>query len=289
METFSAFLAICAGNSPGTAQRPVTRSFDVFFDPRLNQRLSKQPWGWWFETPSWSLWRQCNAHRLESSDTSQWGPSVMLTFSGDQLWNHWFDTHSSLQWRHNEQWASQITSLTNVYSTVYSGPDQTNHQSSASLAFVRGIHRGPVNSPHKWPVTRKMLSFDDVIMLRISRPVSHFDPHFQHLDACRYSLTFCLPNLTNVFTRSISPLLPPQSFRVCQPRQKFGPIWLPRNCEVNKPIGIPNSKICSNKPDTSYLNINDPLWVLYKPFLLMDHKSWPIRILPDDLLIYRAL
>ena len=41
-------------------QRPVTRSFDVFNDLRLNKRLSKQPWGWWFETPSWSLWRQCN-------------------------------------------------------------------------------------------------------------------------------------------------------------------------------------------------------------------------------------
>ena len=48
--------------SPGEfpAQRPVTRSLDVFFDLRLNKRLSKQPWGWWFETPSWSLWRQCN-------------------------------------------------------------------------------------------------------------------------------------------------------------------------------------------------------------------------------------
>ena len=59
---------------------------------------------------------------------------------------------------------SQITSLTIVYSTVYSGTDQRKHQSSASLAFVRGIHRGPVNSPHKWPVTRKMFPFDDVII-----------------------------------------------------------------------------------------------------------------------------
>ena len=41
-------------------QRPVTRSFGVFFDLRLNKRLSKQPWGWWFETPSWSLWHHCN-------------------------------------------------------------------------------------------------------------------------------------------------------------------------------------------------------------------------------------
>ena len=62
--------------------------------------------------------------------------------------------------------ASQITSLTIVYSTVYSGTDQRKHQSSASLAFVWGIHRGPVNSPHKWPVTRKMFPFDDVIMDR---------------------------------------------------------------------------------------------------------------------------
>ena len=60
--------------------------------------------------------------------------------------------------------ASQITSLTIVYSIIYSDADQRKHQSSASLAFVRGIHRGPVNSPHKWPVTRKMFPFDDVIM-----------------------------------------------------------------------------------------------------------------------------
>ena len=52
--------------------------------------------------------------------------------------------------------ASQITNLTIVYSIVYSGADEGKHQSSASLAFVRGIHRWPVNSPHKWPVTRKM-------------------------------------------------------------------------------------------------------------------------------------
>ena len=60
--------------------------------------------------------------------------------------------------------ASQITSLTNVYSTVYSGADQRKHQSSASLTFVRGIHRSPVNCPHKWPVTRKSFPLDDVIM-----------------------------------------------------------------------------------------------------------------------------
>ena len=60
--------------------------------------------------------------------------------------------------------ASRIISLTIVYSTVYSDADQRKHQSSASLAFVWGIHRGPVNSPHKWPVTQKMFPFDDVII-----------------------------------------------------------------------------------------------------------------------------
>ena len=60
--------------------------------------------------------------------------------------------------------ASQITRLTIVYSTVYSGADQRKHQSSPSLAFVRVIHRPPVNSPRKGPVTRKMFPLDDVIM-----------------------------------------------------------------------------------------------------------------------------
>ena len=59
--------------------------------------------------------------------------------------------------------SSQITSLTIVYSIVYSGADHRKHQSSASLAFVRGIHRWPANSPQKWPVTRKLFPFDDVI------------------------------------------------------------------------------------------------------------------------------
>ena len=64
METFSALLASCAGNSPVPgefpAQRPVTRSFDVFFDLSPNTRSGKQWWGWWFETPSGPLWRHCN-------------------------------------------------------------------------------------------------------------------------------------------------------------------------------------------------------------------------------------
>ena len=65
--------------------------------------------------------------------------------------------------------ASQITTLTIVFSTVYLDTDQRKHESSASLAFVQGIHRRSVNSPHKWPVARKMFPFDDVIMAEAER------------------------------------------------------------------------------------------------------------------------
>ena len=85
--------------------------------------------------------------------------------------------------------ASQITSLTFVYSTVYSivysSPDQRKHQISAWLAFARGIHRWSVNSPHKWPVTRKMFPFDDVITLhkcpQCWNPSRHFCNKVYHI------------------------------------------------------------------------------------------------------------
>ena len=69
--------------------------------------------------------------------------------------------------------AFQITSLTIVYSTIYSDTDERKHQCSASLALVKGIHRSPVNSPHKGPVTRKMFPFDDVIIDRARKPAEY--------------------------------------------------------------------------------------------------------------------
>ena len=89
-----------------------------------------------------------------------WQPQCQEINSGESGYNTWVHEH------YNDvimsEMASQITSLTIVYSTVYSGLDQRKYQSSASLASVRGIHRSPVNSLHK--VTRKMFPFDDVIM-----------------------------------------------------------------------------------------------------------------------------
>ena len=86
METFSVLLAICAGGGspvPGEfpAQRPVTRSFDVFFDQRPNKRLSKQSWGWWFETLSRPLWRHRDAKSyLGQSTHIPWGPRYAFLY-----------------------------------------------------------------------------------------------------------------------------------------------------------------------------------------------------------------
>ena len=80
--TFSALLAICAGNSPASgelpAQRPVTRSFDVFFDLCLNKRLRKQSWGQWFETLSRPLLRHCNDK--EESDVEQLSSTIFSSY-----------------------------------------------------------------------------------------------------------------------------------------------------------------------------------------------------------------
>ena len=71
------------------AQRPVTQSFDVFFDLRPNKRLSKQPWGWWFETLSWSLWRQCNASDMRWSIKIALQGLITSTIDSDsEIWIH---------------------------------------------------------------------------------------------------------------------------------------------------------------------------------------------------------
>ena len=112
MEILSALLALCAGNSPVTgefsSQRPVTRSFYVFFDLRLNKGLSKQSWGWWFETPSWPSWCHCNA--IVTFDTvlsrPSWpgisNPISSLIFF--QLWTEHIHTFYEQYWtqRYNQ-------------------------------------------------------------------------------------------------------------------------------------------------------------------------------------------
>ena len=99
METFSALLAICVGNSPVTgefpAQRPVRRSFDVFFDLRLNKRLSKQWRGWWFETPSHPVWRHCNVIAVAQSSKKDF-PEKGISATYEK-----YPSRNSTSWIHN--------------------------------------------------------------------------------------------------------------------------------------------------------------------------------------------
>ena len=78
----------------GPLWRPVTQSFDVFFDLRLNKRLSKQPWGWWFETPSLSLWHQCNENKF----TCEARLSQEEPFASSKLsYSWWYSLHNNLR------------------------------------------------------------------------------------------------------------------------------------------------------------------------------------------------
>ena len=118
METFSALLAFCAGNSPVTGefptQRPVTRSFDVLFDLRLNKRLSKQSWGWWFETLSSPLWRHSNEmHRLERHRPPCYLSVARKIITRHHVWPH---DHTIVKWNVHSFWIS--LKLQNTVQTV---------------------------------------------------------------------------------------------------------------------------------------------------------------------------
>ena len=130
MDTFSALLALCAGNSPVTgefpSQRPVTWSFDVFFDLRLNKRLSKQSWGWWFETLSRPLWVIVMVIKL---------PRLQLL--GGALGHYWSSVGSCLSHTYHtfEQFHSnldevryqikikKVTFVIDVYKSVHNFPE----------------------------------------------------------------------------------------------------------------------------------------------------------------------
>ena len=127
---------------------------------------------------------ECDCDVLSSADSQIVSVGTCLRH---YLWQHYNDVIMGTV-------VSQVTSLTIVYSTIYSDADQRKHQSSTSLAFVQGIHRGPVNYPHKWPVTRKMFSFDDVIIV-MSGPGPLFMSYWQiswSLEATRLYVTMAI-------------------------------------------------------------------------------------------------
>ena len=159
-ETFSALLAICAGNSPVTgefpAQRPVTRSFDVFFDLRLNERLSKQLWGWWFETPSRPLWRHSNDLYRQQVFWFINHLSRNALPGSSHYWRHNGKIVSTLQWRHMNVMVSQIICNFIVCSLTFYvlKTQKINSKAAHRGLFERGIHRSTMVSYQKGPVIR---------------------------------------------------------------------------------------------------------------------------------------
>ena len=135
IETFSALLALCAGNSPVTGefptQRPVTRGFDISFDLRLNKLLNKQSWCWWFETPSCSLWRHCNVRVVilendsqTQSDNTYLGPQSrhFVKLKKNEVSGFMPENHSNLI----------LITCTSLYSLTWS---TFNHISSSQLSW----------------------------------------------------------------------------------------------------------------------------------------------------------
>ena len=181
METFSALLAICAGNSLVTgefpAQRPVMRSFDVFFDLCPNQWLTKQLWGWWFEMTSRPLWCHCNASLVywqwrykyhnfprKCSNNAQYyfrlSSARPLKERAASLWQH----ITTIM-------ASQLAGQLNASSAVCS--DYNKRTSKVHIAVsLRGIHWRPVVSLHKGTEMWKVFPFFDVIMLKNMKRLS---------------------------------------------------------------------------------------------------------------------
>ena len=174
MKTLSALLALCEGNPPVIggfpSQRPVTRNFDVFFICTWTNGRAN----------NWDAgdWRRYHAHYditvMVVSDNGlppNGGRAIIWTSAGLVYWriykvlrSQWVDYTLYYNDIIMSTMAFQITGVSTVCTTVCSGADQRKHQISASLAIVTGIHRWPVDFPHKGPLPPKMFPFDDVIM-----------------------------------------------------------------------------------------------------------------------------
>ena len=148
METFSALLALCAGNSPVTGefptQKPVTRSFDVFFDLRFSKRLSKQSWGWWFETLLRPLWRHCNGMRHTTLNVlkpksylkGQWGKlHFVLTWDIIKTARYiiWRDRWRDIVWKIQLSRGIDGGALQTSMARYHVGPSEWRHRGHKSV------------------------------------------------------------------------------------------------------------------------------------------------------------
>ena len=170
MKTFSASLTLCEGNPPVTGgfltQRPVTWSFDIFFDLRLNKRLCKQSRRWWFATSSRPLWRHCNVymgrilHGYLNGLTLQWKlfPNLLFHFTiSSNQWSCWTKvTHLPLEGPHMSVMASQITRNSTLRSTACSSSQQGKLPLTVPLCWESNGDQGLL--PVMWKASHIMTS-----------------------------------------------------------------------------------------------------------------------------------
>ena len=161
METFSALLTICVGNSPVRGefpiQRPVTRRFDVFFDLHPNKRLSKQWWGWWFEKSSCPWWHHCNEYTVFTCCVCisyRWMLPIFVRFTSLELELYDCPSASEAIWR---IWIIVSHGHLKVHckTTTHKAQETCVHICRTAFGITGPLwgeltgHRWP---PHKWPV-----------------------------------------------------------------------------------------------------------------------------------------
>ena len=175
MKKYSALLAICVENSPATgelpAQRPVTRSFDVFLicvwiNGWVNNREAGDFRRYRAHYDVTVMWSKKQSHKTLPHNIWYWlGGSTahIIILTKDilcSIGNHFTSSRitdcqwKTLQWRYNEPDGVQINSVS-IFSPICSGTDQIKHQSFSSLSFMIGNNRWPMDPPHKWQVSGK--------------------------------------------------------------------------------------------------------------------------------------
>ena len=171
METFFRVTGLLCGEFTGHRWIPRSKASDaelfyLFFDLRLNERLSKQSWVWWFETPSWSLWRHCNVYTYQIHFKPNFTDESNVWFDwwGAQNTKHHYSGNTWPSWRFKSPAThllfNSLFRLTPKYiKTLHYWP------------FVRGTHWSLVDSPHQGSVMRKALPCNDVIMQNFPREI----------------------------------------------------------------------------------------------------------------------
>ena len=163
-------------------RRPVTQSFDVFFDLRLNKRLSKQSWGWWFETPSWSLWRQCNVVLWEIRYADESPTNIFTSINFSYFWRL-IDSYSNHLAPNSKMIGSYWRWMMSCITTSLHGNiflitglcDGFTPQSAQLIFLTKGQRFGTLMLISILPYINRWTNIEFSVILHICAPWSHYN------------------------------------------------------------------------------------------------------------------